>query len=330
MTHSLPRNFKEKRCRLCDSTQSLLCSFSLSSLPRSPLLFFIGNGKAPQPTLSRPHQAVVPRNKCPACLWVGSPLWQPLCGRRHGSPLRVARAPLAPRGTAEVSEMEDGGLLSSVKGEVQAISCLSPRVRMAADGGGLSQNCNPANSTCVPRPACSQKESKSGSLQQPVQINRDNSWVGPFPTNQYMKGNICLGLIAVLLVMLFLPSPSHLLWRARLFKSWVGSRVEEWEPSSGTSAIETPGGVAEAGRRAAGVSLEARGQGLWKWYSWSLPGLVADSGTGGWVISPHFTSLDPCYFHGAQLCLRWESKWKAFPLVASSSGWGHWARVIWG
>lgn len=91
-------------------------------------------------------------------------------------PFAGRQGPAGPqRHTAEVSEMQNGGLLSSVKGEVQAISCLSPRVRVAPDGGGLSQNCNPANNTCVPRPACSQKESKSGSLQQPVQINRDNS-----------------------------------------------------------------------------------------------------------------------------------------------------------
>lgn len=226
--------------------------------------------------------------------------------------------------------MENGGLLSSVKGEVQAISCLSPRVRMAPDGGGLSHNCNPASNTCVPRPARSQKQSKSGSLQQPVQINRDNSWVGPFPTNQYRKGNICLGLIAVLLVMLFLLSPSHLLWRARLFKSWVGSRVEEWEPYPGMSAIETPGGVGEAGRRAGGAGLEAGGQGLCKWYSWSLPGLLLTLG----LLGESFRLTSPRWSPATSMELSsardGNPRWKAFPLVASSSGWGHWVRVIWG
>lgn len=81
MTHSLPRNFKEKRCRLCDSTQSLLCSFSLSSLPRSPLLFFIGNGKAPQSTLSRPHQALLfPGTNAPLVFG-----WGPLGASRSDS-----------------------------------------------------------------------------------------------------------------------------------------------------------------------------------------------------------------------------------------------------
>ena len=313
MTHSLPRNFKEKRFRLCDNSQSLLCRLSL--FPASePLAVFHRKRKGPTAYIVTASPGpVVPRNKCPPCLWVGPPWSFPVL--TTAPPRTPARKPFSgrrghagpQRHTAKVSEMENGGLFSSVKGEVQAISCLSPRVRVAPDGGGLSHNCNPADNTCVLPPACSQKESKSGSLQQPIQINRDNSWVGPFPTNQYRKGNICLGLIAVLLVMLFLPSPSYLLWRARLFKSWVGSRVEEWEPSPGTSAIETPGGVGEAGRWAAGAGLEAGGQGLCQWYSWSLPGLVADSGTSGWVISPHFTSLEPCYFHGAQLCSWWES-----------------------
>lgn len=39
MTHSPPKKFKDKRCRLCDSTQRLLSEFSFSSLPRRPLLF---------------------------------------------------------------------------------------------------------------------------------------------------------------------------------------------------------------------------------------------------------------------------------------------------
>ena len=79
------------------------------------------------------------------------------------------------RHTVKVSEIENGGLLPSAQGEVRAISCLSPRVRISPNCWGLYHNCNLANSTCVPRPARSQRESKSESLQQPVQINRDNS-----------------------------------------------------------------------------------------------------------------------------------------------------------
>ena len=91
---------------------------------------------------SAPSGPVVPRHKCPPCLWVELPCSFPAlttapqqCGSRFWGHWGH---PHPQRHTVKVSEIENGDLLSSGKGEVQTIACLSSQSQNCTNAGGFS------------------------------------------------------------------------------------------------------------------------------------------------------------------------------------------------
>lgn len=143
------------------SSLFLPCTFLFPFPIKNPLLFKIQNGKALSHSvfiimcLASPG-FVVPRNKCPLCLWVGSPCSSP--GRPAQKPFLGRWSHACPqRHTVRVSEIEKGWPF--IFCERKRTGCFLPL--------SLGQNCSlllgtlwgtlTESYTCVPSPACRQR-----------------------------------------------------------------------------------------------------------------------------------------------------------------------------